>query len=1077
MTENDDDETQRSGPQPNAKLDKPIENPEELRQKTHELNERMKELNCLYEISNIVENRTLSQDEILERIVEMLPPAWQYPEVAQARLTVGDKTYSTEEFSRSRWCLIQPLIVNRRKVGSVEVCYQEEMPDSFKGPFLRDEVRLIKEIADRIGHFLEKMEIESKFNANKEYLDKILGQKSEIAAEKRKKDDWTVILEMLAKTDPSTLLRLTRKMIYYLYRKDVEEIELVMSNVCPVGSFDKRSKWCGINVPNPRRDMDALEDIQRKVFQIAEDAIPGDEISNNIYRWLKEDKARPLLLASQRKGIPLSTIKEEILRYKNIPDNQVILSKEDSMVIRTSLIRRFFTSRLDYINIAKNYIFVEDFFPLVEKIIGPSQGEGKLGGKASGLFLAQKIFESEMNNDELLKKVKFTRSWHVTSDAVLELIRQNDLDEVIYIKYMDPSEIRQEQPFLEQIFKNAVFPSEITDGLRKIIREIGENPVIVRSSSLLEDSFGAAFSGKYKSLFLPNQGNEEERLINMMDAIAEVYASTLGPDPIEYRKERGLLDFSEEMGILIQEVVGTQVGPYYLPSFAGVAFSLNEFRWSPRIRRKDGIIRIVAGLGTRAVDRVSNDYPVIMSPKKPELRVNTVVEEIIKYSQTYMDVLNLEEGILETIPVKELISKYGDQFPKIEWIVSVHEDGSLKVPNPITYDPSEDESIVTFEGLVQKSDYLELMTRTLDLLEEKMGFPVDIEFAYDGSDFYLLQCRPQSQGIERKRRPVPKNIPKAEKVFSANRYVTTSHIENLKYIVYVVPEAYEQLESREQMVRVANAVGELNSTLPRRKFILMGPGRWGSLGDIKLGVSVRYRDINNTTLLVEIAKKKGNYLPDVSFGTHFFQDLVEADIHYLPLYPDEEETIFNEDILENAYNSLPDLLPKYANLSDVVRVIDVKRLSKGGTMDVVMDGEKNEALAYLKSPDHSLWRREKAEQIGREVDPDLLGIKAMYYFGSAKEDKAGPKSDIDILVHYDGNEVHRDRILEWFDKKSQEIAKENEERTGYFVEGMLEPHLITDEDIEKGTSWASHLDGRTGTSARKIKLTSGKVGQ
>ena len=130
-----------------------------------------------------------------------------------------------------------------------------------------------------------------------------------------------------------------------------------------------------------------------------------------------------------------------------------------------------------------------------------------------------------------------------------------------------------------------------------VLDDFKDQPLIVRSSSLLEDRMGSSFSGKYKSLFLANQGGKRERLEALTDAIAEVYASTFGPDPIGYRAERGLLDFAEEMGIMIQEVVGTRVGDYFMPAFAGVAFSRNEFRWSPRIRREDGLLRLVPGLG------------------------------------------------------------------------------------------------------------------------------------------------------------------------------------------------------------------------------------------------------------------------------------------------------------------------------------------------------------------------------------------------------------------------------------------------------------------------------------------------
>ena len=134
-----------------------------------------------------------------------------------------------------------------------------------------------------------------------------------------------------------------------------------------------------------------------------------------------------------------------------------------------------------------------------------------------------------------------------------------------------------------------------------------------------------------------------------MDAIAEVYASIFGPDPIEYRAERGLLDLHEEMGILVQEVVGQAVGKYFLPACSGVAFSNNEFRWSARISRSDGLIRMVPGLGTRAVDRVADDYPVLIAPGQPSLRANVTVEEVLRYSPRRVDVINLETNSFETV--------------------------------------------------------------------------------------------------------------------------------------------------------------------------------------------------------------------------------------------------------------------------------------------------------------------------------------------------------------------------------------------------------------------------------------------
>jgi pyruvate,water dikinase len=145
-------------------------------------------------------------------------------------------------------------------------------------------------------------------------------------------------------------------------------------------------------------------------------------------------------------------------------------------------------------------------------------------------------------------------------------------------------------------------------------------------------------------------------------------------------------------------------------------------------------------------------------------------------------------------------------------------------------------------------------------------------------------------------------------------------------------------------------VSRLNSLLPRRSFILMGPGRWGSRGDIKLGVKVTYSDINNAAMLIEIARKVGNYVPDLSFGTHFFQDLVEARIRYLALYPDDEGSIFAQDFFHGSPNALADLLPEFEFLSHVLRVIDVAAVSEGQEVRVVMDGERDMALGFLCDP-------------------------------------------------------------------------------------------------------------------------------
>jgi pyruvate,water dikinase len=355
--------------------------------------------------------------------------------------------------------------------------------------------------------------------------------------------------------------------------------------------------------------------------------------------------------------------------------------------------------------------------------------------------------------------------------------------------------------------------------------------------ALLEDRFGTAFSGKYKSLFLPNQGTKRERLEAMLDAIAEIYASVFGPDPIAYRRERGLTDLHEEMGILIQEVVGRRVGRYFFPAFAGVAFSNNEFRWSPRLEREDGLVRLVPGLGTRAVDRVGDDYPVLLVPAKPQLRANSTVDEILRYAPRCLDALNLETRRFETVEIDALLKEYGEELPWLDRVFSVYEPPDvLRRASNLLCDPKRDKLVATFEGLVAKTPFLEQLRGILELLEHALDTPVDIEFACDGDSLYLLQCRPQSYGVESAPAPIPVDIAEERILFSAQKHVSNGALPPVTHIVYVDPEGYSSLGSREEMLAVGRAVGQLNKVLPKRQFILLGPGRWGSRGDIKLGV-------------------------------------------------------------------------------------------------------------------------------------------------------------------------------------------------------------------------------------------------
>jgi pyruvate, water dikinase len=1041
------------------------------------LNERAKELGCLYHVEEILNNRNLTPEQIFRQIIDVIPPGFQYPAMCLARIVYKKTSYQRPNFKKTTWCLSRNIIVQDVVVGSIEIYYTQEAPQSDEGPFLQEERKLVNTIADRIGYQLSHRELTAFFNEWQTLQDDFL---------KKRVTEWKAVLEMLRRTDQSLYTRISRKMLNFLCWHGIKEADKLLQRFNSQEEQGDEDLYFDSSKPQQREELYNYIKTSDEIFRIAEEHLSGEEILARIQRWIKDDKANFLLTTLENSSTSLAEIADAVGRYYHIFPDGLDLSRATAEVIRVSLIRRFFTEQLDFINIAKNYINIADFYDLLQRIIYHQRSHGKLGGKSSGLFLAEQILKRAPDESGLLQSIKVPKTWYIASDSILNFIHYNNLEEVFNQKYLHLELIREEYPHIVQIFKNSYFSPEIIKGLSMALDDLGDTPIIVRSSSLLEDNVSHAFSGKYKSLFLANTGTKAKRLEALMDAISEVYASLFGPDPIEYRSERGLLDYHEEMGIMIQQVVGAKVGKYFLPAFAGVAFSNNEFRWSPRIKREDGLIRLVPGLGTRAVDRVADDYPVLLAPGQPNLRVNATPEEMIRYAPKKIDLINLETNSFESMDLDTLLRECGDEYPLVQSIVSLYEFGHMRTPYGLI-DFTKDDIAVTFSGLIENTSFVNQIHLVLQVLQRSLNTPVDIEFASDGKSLYLLQCRSQSFGTESVASPIPRDIPKDRLVFTASRYVSNGRLQDTTHIVYVDPGQYSELPDRADLVAVGRAIGRLNTLLPKRQFILMGPGRWGSRGDIKLGVNVSYSDINNTSLLVEIARKKGNYLPDLSFGTHFFQDLVEASIRYLPLYPDDEDSVFNEAFLTHATNILPKLLPEYAHLAHVIHVIDVPENTDGQVLRILMNADLDRAAAFLATPiqnapqidiislssstaeDHWSWRNKMAERIAALLNSERFGVRAMYLIGSTKNATAGPNSDIDLVVHFQGTEEQKATLLCWFDGWSSCLAEMNYLRTGYATKDLLDVHFITDEDIRQQSSYAVKIDAVT-DAARPLVL-------
>jgi hypothetical protein len=645
---------------------------------------------------------------------------------------------------------------------------------------------------------------------------------------------------------------------------------------------------------------------------------------------------------------PLHLLLSQARQYTALPPEQRQQVSHHLTEIKAVLIKTMISDQMAFIRLGREYLSID----VLEAIAAHRIGEGKIGGKAAGMLLAWEILRRPDPEDEidLRERVVIPDSYYIGADVFYEFMALNGLDQFINQKYKAPEEIQADYPLIRQTYMAARFPESVLERLRAILAEVGDTPLIVRSSSLLEDNFGYSFAGKYESTFCPNQGTPEENLQALTRAISGIYASVLGPDALVYRQRMGLVDYDERMAILIQKVQGQRYRDYFLPTLAGVGFSRNPFRWNRKIRMQDGLLRLVWGLGTRAVERVGNDYPRMVALSHPELRPEAGVGQIRRYSQHFVDLIDLGSNTLVTLPVNDVL---GSDYPNLS-LLAVRDRGDYLQPIYASGALDQGPLVITFGDLLKNREFVTLMRTALRKLETHYGCPVDIEFTVEilpGRPprfvLHLLQCRPLSGADWDQTLHVPRDVPPEDVVFRACRLVPHGRVERVRYIVYVDPIQYDHVPDYTMRFEIARVVGRLNKRLEGERFILMGPGRWGS-SNVELGVKVTYADIYNTRALIEIALSRAEYTPEVSYGTHFFQDLVETGIYPLPLYPDAPESVFNYAFFAQARNILGELLPEDERLSPYIKVIDVPAAGGGRYLELVMDGNQEEALAYLK---------------------------------------------------------------------------------------------------------------------------------
>lgn len=618
------------------------------------------------------------------------------------------------------------------------------------------------------------------------------------------------------------------------------------------------------------------------------------------------------------------------------------------IALQQELTRMLLGDHPEFERLAGKYFTADDLLQIRERLIG----SGRIGGKAGGMLLARKILRSfadpVIDFGEILEEHD---SFYIGSDVFYTFLVTNDLFR-LRLEYSRNSPADHDDfARVEERFLAGKFPPAIIEQFRNMLDYYGQAPIIVRSSSLLEDSFDSAFAGKYRSEFCTNQGDPELRLENLLNAIKLVYASALNPHVLAYRKKRRLSENDEQMAVLVQRVSGMPQGRYFFPILAGVAFSRNLYAWSERISADDGVIRLVYGLGTRAVDRVDSDYPRMIAVSNPTLRPE-IGMKVKRYSQRQVDVLDLQENEFVTVPCSEALGL--SRREHLYYLISKIEDGDISDPisNFIATPPAQ--MLITFNNLIRKTAFVKIIEKMLQELENAYGHPVDTEFtaAVDPQGHVrvnLLQCRPLFLPGSSAALADVEELPAERILFRTEAMMNGGEVNGINYIIYVDPQAYSRHADMSGKLGLGRVIGQLNShpSLIDETVMMIGPGRWGS-SNIDLGVNVGYADLNNARVLVEIAREEAGHLPEVSYGTHFFLDLVEAQIVFLAVYPDEENSEYNGAFFSNSANLLTELLPEAAAYQHLLRVIDVRAANDGRSACVVANSATRSAVCFLE---------------------------------------------------------------------------------------------------------------------------------
>lgn len=643
-----------------------------------------------------------------------------------------------------------------------------------------------------------------------------------------------------------------------------------------------------------------LREVQEKIFEVPDSSLQYHISHNHFSKWLR---ARALF--------PIASL------FRSVQATDFDNLKQ---------VRKFlFESIAKYRHFKSRGVIAEfNYDTFNEYLVFSRIGKGSLGGKARGLaFLNSMIIANNLYKKYEGVSIKIPKTVVVSTDVFDEFLEINKLYDFAN------SDLPDEQ--ILDAFIKAKLPERLNSDLLSFCNVL-KNPIAVRSSSLLEDSYYQPFAGIYSTYMIPKiEDNDDLMILLISNAIKSVYASVFYKESKAYMSQTLNVIDEERMAVVLQEVVGSKYNEVFFPCVSGVARSINFYPVGNE-KPEEGICNLAFGLGKSIVDggasiRFSPSHPnKIIQLSSPALALRDTQKYLYALSLNPSQFIpSIDDSInLSRMPIKEV-----EKSKVFNSVVSYYDlqENSLK-----EFKAERSIPVITFSKFLQHNTFplASIVKEVLEVGEKELGNPIEIEFAINTDvakgkeiEFNLLQVRPIISNKELVEIEV-KNYPKEDILVFSEIALGNGKYKDIHDVVYIKSENFNPAKTLE----ISAIIDKINDSLQKenRHYVLIGFGRWGS-SDPWLGVPVKWGNISAAKVIIETTLS--NYQIDPSQGTHFFHNLTSLSVAYFTINPYAKTGFWDEEFLSNQDTIYEDDFVKHVRFSNPLIITVDGRKNRG----------------------------------------------------------------------------------------------------------------------------------------------------